>query len=96
MDLISAEEVGMDAAGVDHVGNVICKALRPCKKTISKDVLMYLDADYRPLMDKYLAGLKISPVHSLKELINWNKAHAEKAITANHPQQDRLEKAQNF
>jgi hypothetical protein len=41
IDLISADEVGMDADGVNHFGNVTCKALRSCEKTISKDVLKH-------------------------------------------------------
>jgi amidase len=47
-------------------------------------------------MDKYLASLESSPVRSLKELIEWNKAHAEQALPAIHPQQDKLGKAQGF
>ena len=33
-------------------------------------------------MDAYLGSLKESKVKSLQELVDWNSAHAEEALTA--------------
>jgi amidase len=42
--------------------------------------LTSLDNDFGPLLDHYLQGLEVSPVRSLKELIEWNAAHAEEEL----------------
>ena len=39
-------------------------------------------ADLKGDMDNYLGNLKESKVKSLQELVDWNFAHAEEALTA--------------
>ncbi|RDW76971.1 amidase signature (AS) enzyme-5 [Coleophoma cylindrospora] len=77
IDLVSAKDVGEDAEGVDHFGD-----------------LTY--ADFRPLMNEYLESLEESPVRSLKDIIKFNEDHADKELPPDHPQQDRLTRAQDF
>lgn len=38
-------------------------------------------ADLKQGMDHYLGSLKNSKVKSLKELVEWNRDHAEEALT---------------
>lgn len=35
------------------------------------------DADFRPLLNEYLEGLEESSVRSLKDIIEFNEAHAD-------------------
>ncbi|KUJ15904.1 amidase signature enzyme [Mollisia scopiformis] len=53
-------------------------------------------ADFRPLMNEYLEGLEESPIRSLKDMIEFNEAHADKELPPDHPQQNRLVRAQAF
>ena len=36
--------------------------------------------DYKPTLDKYLAGLQASQVNSVEELIEFNEMHADKEL----------------
>lgn len=59
-------------------------------------MLIIPDADFRPLLNEYLEGLAESPVRSLKELIDFNIANADKELPLDYPQQDRLTRAEGF
>ncbi|KAL8808982.1 MAG: hypothetical protein Q9200_003825, partial [Gallowayella weberi] len=47
-------------------------------------------------MDQYLGDLKQGKVKSLQELVEWNKEHAEEALTDEYPNQILLEQGLNF
>jgi amidase len=57
---------------------------------------MKVVADFRTLINEYLESLVESPVRSLKELIDFNKKNAEQELPPDHPQQDKLARAQDF
>ena len=40
-----------------------------------------IGADLKENMDNYLGSLKEGKVKSLQELVDWNSAHAEEALT---------------
>ncbi|KAL8848648.1 MAG: hypothetical protein Q9221_006322 [Calogaya cf. arnoldii] len=47
-------------------------------------------------MDNYLGKLERSKVKSLKELVKWNKAYAQEALTDEYPNQILLEQGLEF
>ncbi|MCJ1349375.1 hypothetical protein MMC31_007615 [Peltigera leucophlebia] len=53
-------------------------------------------ADLKGDMDTYLGSLKQSKVKSLRELVEWNKTHAEEALTDEYPNQILLEQGLEF
>ncbi|KAL8958892.1 MAG: hypothetical protein Q9193_004134 [Seirophora villosa] len=53
-------------------------------------------ADLKGDMDKYLGNLRQSKVKSLQELVEWNKEHAEEALTDEYPNQTLLEQGLDF
>ncbi|KAL9064147.1 MAG: hypothetical protein Q9161_009057 [Pseudevernia consocians] len=55
-----------------------------------------LGVDVKENMDNYLGSLKEGKVKSLRELVDWNSAHAEEALTKEYPNQELLEKGLTF
>lgn len=51
--------------------------------------------DYKKNVDSYLGDLEYSEVRNLKELIEWNKEHADIELPFNHTNQERLIMAYN-
>ncbi|KAL8823961.1 MAG: hypothetical protein Q9191_005407 [Dirinaria sp. TL-2023a] len=55
-----------------------------------------MTADLKHNMDNYLGSLRTSKVKSLQELVDWNSAHAEEALTKEYPNQELLEQGLAF
>lgn len=55
-----------------------------------------MSADLKDNMDNYLGSLKEGKVKCLQELVDWNFAHAEEALTEEYPNQELLEQGLTF
>ncbi|KAL8786600.1 MAG: hypothetical protein Q9195_008157 [Heterodermia aff. obscurata] len=55
-----------------------------------------MTADLKVNMDNYLGSLKEGKVKSLQELVDWNSAHEDEALTEEYPNQELLIRGLNF
>ncbi|KAM0450848.1 hypothetical protein ACHAO4_006239 [Trichoderma viride] len=49
--------------------------------------------EFQPALNRYLETLDSSSVRNLKELVDWNRQHADKELPKEHPSQSYLENA---
>ncbi|KAM0461455.1 hypothetical protein ACHAPV_004160 [Trichoderma viride] len=54
------------------------------------DIMSY---EFQPALNRYLETLDSSSVRNLKELVDWNRQHADKELPKEHPSQSYLENA---
>ncbi|KAK2756504.1 hypothetical protein FQN54_005397 [Arachnomyces sp. PD_36] len=52
-------------------------------------------SDFEEAVNHFLADLETSKVRTLAEVVEWNSAHADEALSAEYPKQDLLERALN-
>ncbi|KAI0602996.1 amidase family protein [Biscogniauxia sp. FL1348] len=56
-------------------------------------ILELMVADFELDFDKYLGGTENSQVTSARELVRWNRAHADQVLPSEYPNQENLERA---
>ncbi|UKZ70721.1 uncharacterized protein TrAtP1_011692 [Trichoderma atroviride] len=65
----------------------------PLGAKIWPDTGNIMSYEFQPAFNRYLETLDSSPVRNLKELVDWNRQHADKELPKEHPSQSYLENA---
>ncbi|KAK1244056.1 hypothetical protein MKX08_002194 [Trichoderma sp. CBMAI-0020] len=76
-----------------ETGNIMCRLLSKPLDDFWSKLKKFEAYEFQPALNKYLETLESSPVRNLKELVDWNRQHADKELPKEYPSQSCLENA---